>query len=57
MTSRSVLLFRYVAGPILGALIGVGFEWILRGKPTTAGAQAAQGFLGDDDSTPTARSE
>jgi len=26
----------YVVGPILGALIGVAFEWILKGKPTTA---------------------
>jgi aquaporin Z len=47
----------YVAGPIIGALIGVAFEWILRGKPTTAGALAAQGYLGNDDSTPTDKSE
>jgi aquaporin Z len=32
----------YVLGPGIGALVGVGFEWILRGKPTTAGAMAAQ---------------
>ncbi len=35
----------YLVGPVLGAMVGVGFEWILRGKPTTAGAQAAQGTL------------
>ena len=39
----------YVAGPFLGALIGVGFEWILKGKPTAAGRIAAQGTLGVDD--------
>jgi len=35
----------YVVGPLLGALIGVMFEWILKGGPTAAGAQAAQGTL------------
>lgn len=35
----------YVAGPVAGALIGVAFEWILRGKPTVAGGIAAQGTL------------
>ena len=39
----------YVVGPFLGALIGVGFEWILKGKPTAAGGVAAQGTLGVDD--------
>jgi hypothetical protein len=29
-------------------MIGVVFEWILKGKPTTAGALAAQGLLGLD---------
>jgi aquaporin Z len=33
----------YVLGPILGALLGVGFEWILKGRPSAAGAKAAQG--------------
>jgi hypothetical protein len=33
----------YVAGPILGAMIAVGFEWILKGKPAAAVASAAQG--------------
>lgn len=42
----------YVAGPILGALMGVVFEWILKGKPTTTGTLAAQGSLGADDSPP-----
>jgi aquaporin Z len=35
----------YIAGPLIGALIGVVFEWILKGKPTTFGAAAAQGTL------------
>lgn len=33
----------YIAGPVLGALIAVGFEWILKGKPTDAGSLAARG--------------
>ena len=41
----------YIIGPLLGAFIGVGFEWILKGKATTSGAIAAQGTL-LDDSTP-----
>jgi len=43
----------YVVGPLLGALIGVAFEWILKGKPTTAGTLVAQGSLDVDDSTQT----
>jgi aquaporin Z len=39
----------YVAGPLLGALIGVAFEWILKGKPTAAGSIAAQGSLAEDE--------
>jgi aquaporin Z len=39
----------YVIGPAAGALIGVAFEWILKGKPTVAGTIAAQGTLGIDD--------
>jgi len=35
----------YIAGPIIGAIIAVAFEWILNGKPTAAGASAAQGSL------------
>jgi aquaporin Z len=35
----------YIAGPIVGAMIAVGFEWILKGKPTAAGTSAAQGNL------------
>ncbi|MHB8347269.1 MAG: MIP/aquaporin family protein [Acidiferrobacterales bacterium] len=38
----------YVVGPVAGALIGVVFEWILRGKPTAAGTLAAQGTLDTD---------
>ena len=39
----------YIAGPLFGALIGVGFEWILKGPPTEAGTLAAQG---EDSATP-----
>lgn len=39
----------YLVGPAVGALIGVAFEWILKGKPTAAGRIAAQGTLGIDD--------
>jgi aquaporin Z len=39
----------YIVGPVLGALIGVAFEWILKGKPTAAGAIAAQGTLDNDE--------
>ena len=35
----------YIVGPILGALIAVGFEWILKGKTTGAGNLAAQGHI------------
>ena len=41
----------YVLGPIAGAMIGVAFQWILKGKPTTAGSLAAQGSLGAEDGT------
>jgi aquaporin Z len=40
----------YMVGPLLGALVGVVFEWILKGKPTAAGTIAAQGSLDIDDS-------
>jgi aquaporin Z len=33
----------YVVGPVLGSIIAVGFEWVLKGKPTAAGTLAAQG--------------
>jgi aquaporin Z len=33
----------YVVGPVLGAIIAVGIEWILKGKATDAGTLAAQG--------------
>lgn len=42
----------YIVGPWLGTLIGVGFEWILRGKPTVAGALAAEGSPGVDHAAP-----
>ncbi|HUJ01753.1 MAG TPA: aquaporin [Usitatibacter sp.] len=35
----------YVAGPLVGALLGVLFEWLLKGPPTAAGTEAAQGSL------------
>jgi aquaporin Z len=36
-------LWIYIVGPLLGAAIGVAFEWILKGPPTKAGTEAAQG--------------
>jgi aquaporin Z len=35
----------YLLGPLLGAMIAVGFEWILKGKATAAGTLAAQGQI------------
>ncbi len=40
----------YLVGPLAGALIGVVFEWLLKGKPTLAGAIAAQGSADAGDS-------
>jgi aquaporin Z len=37
----------YVVGPLIGAAIAVGLEWILKGPPTKEGALAAQGEEGD----------
>jgi aquaporin Z len=39
----------YLIGPLLGAAIAVGFERVLRGAPTRAGAEAAQGVLDEND--------
>jgi hypothetical protein len=36
----------YLVGPFVGAAIGVGFEWIIKGRPTVAGTIAAQGMPG-----------
>jgi aquaporin Z len=33
----------YIAGPVIGGAIAVGFAWILRGPPTKAGSETAQG--------------
>jgi aquaporin Z len=33
----------YIVAPMVGALIAVGFEWILKGPPTREGSRAAQG--------------
>jgi hypothetical protein len=41
----------YAVGPAIGALIGVIFERILKGRPTAAGATAAQGVRDAADST------
>ena len=38
----------YLIGPIIGAMVAVGFEYILKGKATKAGAEAAQGILDED---------
>jgi aquaporin Z len=40
----------YIAGPLIGAMIAVGFEWILKGKPTEAGTRAAEGNLDGGES-------
>ena len=40
----------YLVGPIVGAMLAVLFEYILRGRATKAGAEAAQGIL---DESPT----
>jgi aquaporin Z len=42
----------YIVGPLAGALIGVVFEWILRGPPSATGTIAAQGTLGMDEDAP-----
>jgi aquaporin Z len=39
----------YILGPLAGAMLGVAFEWILKGKPTAAGKTAAEGTLSDND--------
>jgi aquaporin Z len=39
----------YIAGPLVGATIAVGFEWILKGKATAAGTLAAQGTFERDN--------
>ena len=39
----------YLIGPLMGAMIAVGFEWILKGPPTMTGAIAAQGTLGGEE--------
>ena len=39
----------YLVGPIVGALIAVVFEYILRGRPTKGGAEAAQGILDENE--------
>jgi aquaporin Z len=41
----------YLVGPIVGALVAVVFERILRGAATKAGGEAAQGILDHDNTT------
>jgi len=38
----------YLIGPIAGAMVAVVFEFILKGRATKAGAEAAQGTLDED---------
>ena len=38
----------YVVGPLAGGLLAVAVAWLLRGPPSSAGDQAAQGDLGFD---------
>ena len=38
----------YLVGPVIGAMIAVGFEYILKGKATKAGTEAAQGVLDEN---------
>jgi aquaporin Z len=40
----------YLIGPLLGAMVAVLFEYILKGKATAAGAEAAQGILDESPS-------
>jgi aquaporin Z len=42
----------YVAGPLLGAMIAVSFEWVLKGPATVAGTFAAQGDVESDEKIP-----
>ncbi len=46
----------YMVGPAIGALIGVIFELILKGRPTAAGAMTAQGAQDVVDSTDASKS-
>jgi len=39
----------YVVGPVVGAIIAVNFEWMLKGKATAAGTTAAEGSLDLND--------
>jgi aquaporin Z len=42
----------YVVGPVLGGVIAVSFEWILKGKATAAGTLAARGYTEGDEQVP-----
>jgi aquaporin Z len=39
----------YICGPLIGAFIAVGFEWILKGKPSKHATMEAQGLPDDKD--------
>jgi aquaporin Z len=43
--SEFALTWIYLVGPFAGAAIGVAFEWIIKGPPTSAGTRAAQGEI------------
>jgi aquaporin Z len=43
----------YVIGPIAGGVIAVGFAWVLRGPPSQAADEAAQGTASSPSSGPT----
>jgi aquaporin Z len=38
----------YLVGPLVGAMLAVGFEYILKGRATKSGGEAAQGTLDED---------
>lgn len=42
----------YLIGPFAGAMIGVAFEWILKGPPTVTGTITAQGTVESDEASP-----
>jgi aquaporin Z len=35
----------YLVGPVIGGVIAVAFAWLLRGRPSSAATEAAQGFI------------
>jgi aquaporin Z len=39
----------YIVGPLIGCLMAVWFEWMLKGKPSEHATLEAQGLEGDKD--------